>query len=84
MVVLRISGGESAIAFFQPRERFSRRNDWLIGMSRISSFGELIRYKQGRDDQGGYEPCFCHSGRVKEKLDWLSSWKVNIDVRKHQ
>src|SRR6059036_646626 len=40
--MLRISGGESAIAFFQPRDRLSRRNNWLIRMRRISSSGDLV------------------------------------------
>src|SRR5947199_3986801 len=40
--VLQISGGESAIAFFQPRNRLSRRNNWLIGMSRTRSSDKLI------------------------------------------
>src|SRR6266850_1864629 len=44
--VLRISGGESAIAFFQPRNRLSRGNYWLIGMSRISSSAKLASATQ--------------------------------------
>src|SRR6266511_1344376 len=40
--VLRISGGESAIACFQPRDRLSRRNNWLIWMGRISGLGKLV------------------------------------------
>jgi hypothetical protein len=44
--MLQISGGESAIAFFQARDRLSRRNNWLIGMSRISSSGKLASATQ--------------------------------------
>src|SRR6266496_5581448 len=33
--VLRISGGESAIAFFQPRDPVSRGNHWLVWMIRF-------------------------------------------------
>jgi hypothetical protein len=44
--VLRISGGESAIAFFQARDRLSRGNNWLIGMSRISSSAKLASATQ--------------------------------------
>src|SRR5439155_22077583 len=44
--VLRISCGESAIAFFQARDRLSRGNNWLIGMSRISSSAKLVCTKQ--------------------------------------
>src|SRR5882724_661312 len=49
--MLRISGGESAIAFFQPRDRLTRRNNWLIGMSRISSSGQLASANQTDRDQ---------------------------------
>src|SRR4029453_13225931 len=35
--MLQISGGESAISFFQARDRLGRGNNRLIGMSRISS-----------------------------------------------
>src|SRR5882762_6289260 len=34
--MLRISSGESAIAFFQPRDCLIMGNNWLVGMSRIS------------------------------------------------
>src|SRR6266581_6853191 len=48
--VLQISGCESAIAFFQPRDRLSRSNNWLIGMSRISSAAKLVCAKQSKTD----------------------------------
>jgi hypothetical protein len=53
--VMRISGGESAIAFFQSRDRVSRGNNWLIGMSRISRPGELSHAKQASYNEGGCE-----------------------------
>src|SRR5436309_15884105 len=37
--VLRISGGESDIAFFLPLNPLGGGNNWLIGMSRISGSG---------------------------------------------
>src|SRR5881392_2582191 len=49
--VLQISGGESAIAFFQSRDRLSRGNSWLIWMSRISSFSKLVCTKQTDRDE---------------------------------
>jgi hypothetical protein len=49
--VLRISGGESAIAFFQSRDRLSRGNNWLIGMSWISSSAKLASDKQTEHDE---------------------------------
>src|SRR6266550_2710269 len=51
--VLRISGGESAIAFFQSRDRPGRGNSWLIGMSRISGSGKLVCTKQTDCDETG-------------------------------
>src|SRR5258705_8885513 len=48
--VLRISGGESAIAFFQARNRLGRGNNWLIGVSRISSSAKLACSKQSKTD----------------------------------
>jgi hypothetical protein len=59
--VLRISGGESAIAFFQPRDRLSGRNNWLIGMSRISRSGKLVHPNQTNEDDAGREMCFFHT-----------------------
>src|SRR5262249_52782331 len=53
--MLRISGGESVIAFFQPRDRLSRGNNWLIGISRVSRSGKLISDKQDGNDEAGYE-----------------------------
>src|SRR5512133_2041217 len=44
--VLEISGGESAIAFFQARDRVGRGNNWLIGMSWISSSAKLASATQ--------------------------------------
>src|SRR6266480_1483411 len=44
--VLRISGGESAIAFFQPRDRISRKHNRLVWMSRVSGSGKLVYGKQ--------------------------------------
>src|SRR5215813_358981 len=64
--MLRISGGESAIAFLQPRDRFGRRNDWLIGMSRISSAGKLIADCQAGDNEAGYELSFYHAGDLNQ------------------
>src|SRR6266498_381139 len=55
--VLRISGGESAIAFFQSRDRLSRGNNWLIGMSRISSSGQLVSAQQADCDEARCELC---------------------------
>src|SRR5436309_6094472 len=49
--LLQISGGESAIAFFQSRDRLSRGNSWLIGMSRISSLSKLVCTKQTDRDR---------------------------------
>src|SRR5436190_5640539 len=44
--MLRISGGESAIAFFQPRDRLSRKHNRLVWMSRVSGSGKLVYGKQ--------------------------------------
>jgi hypothetical protein len=44
--VLHIPGAESAIAFFQARDRLGRRHNWLIGMSRISSSAKLASATQ--------------------------------------
>src|SRR6266550_3265329 len=44
--VLRISGGESAIAFVQPRDRISRKHNRLVRMSRVSGSGKLVYGKQ--------------------------------------
>src|SRR4029453_1298008 len=44
--VLRISGGEPPVAFFQPRDRLSRGNNWLVGMSGICSAARLVADKQ--------------------------------------
>src|SRR5207247_7953600 len=44
--VLHISGGESAIAFFQSRDRLSRGNSWLIWMRRISSLIKFVWHKK--------------------------------------
>src|SRR6266576_3487187 len=44
--VLRISGGESAIAFFQPRDRISRKHNRLVWMSRVRGSGKLVYGKQ--------------------------------------
>src|SRR5436190_178388 len=60
--MLRISGGKSAIAFLQPRDRFGRRNNWLIGMSRISSAGELVGAQQSDYDKTRCELCLIHAG----------------------
>src|SRR5882724_4506212 len=49
--MLRISGGESAIAFFQTRDRLSRGNNWLIRMSRIRSSGKLASANQADGDE---------------------------------
>jgi len=59
--MLRISSGESAIAFFQPRDRLSRRYDWLVWMSRISGWRSLICAKQSEYDQVACEWCFVHT-----------------------
>src|SRR5215211_7351496 len=40
--VLRISGGESAIAFFQPRDPLGGSHNRLVGMRGISSATELV------------------------------------------
>src|SRR5215470_3348753 len=55
MRMLRISSGESTIAFFQPRDRLSRGNDWLIRMSRIGGSSELACAKQTDCDQARRE-----------------------------
>jgi hypothetical protein len=44
--MLQISGGESAISFFQARDRLGRGNNRLIGMSRISSSAKLASATQ--------------------------------------
>src|SRR5882724_1288620 len=44
--VLRISGGESAIAFFQARDRLGGRHNWFVGMRRISSSAKLASTTQ--------------------------------------
>src|SRR5437773_4646225 len=44
--MLRISSGESAIAFFQPRDCLIRGNNWLVEMSRISGGCKVICAKQ--------------------------------------
>jgi hypothetical protein len=59
--VMRISGGESAIAFFQPRDRLSRGNNWLIGMRRISRPSELSHAKQASYNEGGCEFRLSHA-----------------------
>ena len=55
MRMLRIPCSETAIAFFQPRDRLNRGNDWLIRMSRIGGSSELACAKQTDCDQAKRE-----------------------------
>src|SRR5262245_22167421 len=64
--MLRISGSESSIAFLEPRHRLGRRNNWLIGMFRISCSAKLISANQGGDDETECELRLSHAGDLRD------------------
>jgi hypothetical protein len=42
MWMLRIASGVAFIALFEPGDRFSRRNDWLVGVIRIGGANKVV------------------------------------------
>src|SRR5262249_49998859 len=80
--MLRISGGKSAIAFLQPRDRFGRRNNWLIEISRISSAGKFACDNQAGDDEAGYELSFYHTGDLKADVACSFNSKLRSERRR--
>jgi hypothetical protein len=82
--MLRISGGEPAIAFFQARNGLRRGNDWLIGMSWISTSRELICAKQADYDEARCKLCLSHAGDLNQRSPARSIRKSEANGGEHQ
>ena len=60
--MLRITRSETAIAFLQPRNCLSRRNDRLIRMRGISGSGKAVSAKQTDHDEATDDLRLFHAG----------------------
>jgi len=73
MWMLRIASGVALIALFEPGDRFSGRNDWLVGVIRIGGADKLVATNYTKKNQKEWNMYFCHYDLsfLFVKNDWM-------------
>src|SRR5207245_9931826 len=73
MRMVRIASGVAFIALFEPGDRFSGRNDWLVGVIRIGGAGKLVATNYTKQNQKEWNMYFCHYDLsfLFVKNDWM-------------
>src|SRR5205814_7274492 len=61
MWMLRIASGVALIALFEPGDRFSGRNDWLVGVIRIGGADKLVATNYTKQNQKQRDARLCHN-----------------------
>src|SRR5436190_11016703 len=77
MWMLRFAFGVTFIALFEPGDRFSWRNDWLVGVIRIGGADKLVVTSETNQNQKQRDARLCHnvlSSCSLKTIGWF--WKM--------